>query len=119
MPYNLQQKQTAFKGGKNILASEHFQYIEVGATLKGGFAYALGEAIGKVSSGADKGLWVKYVNGATYDDLAILNIDVANIPTNTAVGEVLIKGSVYGAKLPASVTAEFKTKTPLIRYVTR
>lgn len=119
MPYNLEQKSTAFTGGKNILASEHFQFIEVGATLKGGTAYALGEAIGKVSTGADKGLWVKYVNAATYDDLGILNIDVANSASNTAVGEVIIKGSVYAAKLPASVTAEFKTKTPNIRYVTR
>lgn len=118
MPYNLEQKTTAFTGGKNILASEHFQYIEVGATLTGGTAYALGEAIAKVGT---SGLWVKYVtaNAATYTDLGILNIDVANSTANTAVGEVLIRGSVYAAKLPASVTADFKTKTPNIRYVTR
>ncbi|MGE7650489.1 hypothetical protein ACQKM1_22340 [Peribacillus frigoritolerans] len=119
MPYNLDQTKTAFTGGKNILASEHFQYIEVGATLKGGSAYALGEAIGKVASGADQGLWVKYVNGATYADLGILNVDVDNVASNTVVGEVLTRGSVYAAKLPASVTAEFKTKTPMIRYISR
>ena len=117
MPYSLRQTSTPLVGGKNILASEHFQFVEVGATLKGGAAYAVGEAIGKVASGADKGLWVKYTNGTTYDDLGILNVDVPNIPENTVVGEVIIRGSVYDAKLAASATAEFKGKTPNIRYV--
>lgn len=119
MPYSLRQTTKALVSGKNILASEHFQYIEGAAQVKGGSAYAVGEAIGKVASGGDAGLWVKYVNGATYADLGILNVDVPNIPENSVVGEILVRGSVYDAKLAASATTEFKGKTPLIRYVKR
>jgi hypothetical protein len=37
---------------------------------------------------------------------------------DVVVGELIIRGSVYERKLPASVTAAFKTATrPLIRYV--
>lgn len=118
MPYTLKQTTSALSGGKNILASLHVQFVEVGATLTGGVAYALGEAVAKIGT---TGLWVKYVsaNAATYTDLGILNIDVKNVAENTIVGEIIVRGSVYAAKLPASVTAEFKTKTPNIRYLTR
>lgn len=119
MPYSFKQTTSAFAGGKNILASEHFQFVEGGAQVKGGVAYAVGEALGKVATGGDAGLWVKYVNGATYADLGILNVDVENIAENSVVGEILVRGSVYDAKLAASATAEFKGKTPLIRYVKR
>lgn len=119
MPYSFKRTESEFRGGKNILASEHFQFIEVGAMLKGGVSYDVGEAIGRIDTGDDKGLWVKYVDGDTYGDIGILNVDVPNIPENTAVGEVLVRGSVYAAKLPESVTEEFKSKTPMIRYVSR
>jgi len=116
MAYTLQTSQTAFSGGKNILASEHLQFVEAGATLTGGVAYALGEAIARDKT---TGKWVKFVdaNVANYDDFGILNIDVLQGTADTIVGEVIVRGSVYDAKLPASVTALFKTKVPNIRFV--
>lgn len=33
MAYTLQTGRTDFTGGKNILASEHLQFVEAGATL--------------------------------------------------------------------------------------
>ncbi|TFI46715.1 hypothetical protein E4O93_16470 [Diaphorobacter sp. DS2] len=72
MAYNLQTSQTSFKGGKNILASEHVQFVEAGATLKGGQGLLqCGQAIARATS---DGKWVKFAaaNVANYDDFGIL-----------------------------------------------
>jgi hypothetical protein len=116
MAYNLQTSQTSFKGGKNILASEHVQFVEAGVTLKGGEgALECGQAIARVAA---DGKWVKFValNVANYDDFGILNVD-ADVTTHDAiVGEVIVRGSVYDAKLIGAV-AEFKAEVPNIRFV--
>jgi hypothetical protein len=116
MAYNLQTSQTAFKSGKNILASEHFQFVEAGATLKAGEGQlAVGQAIARVAA---DGKWVKFAdaNVATYDDFGILNVDADATTYDAIVGEVIVRGSVYDAKL-VGATAAFKGKVPMIRFV--
>ena len=115
MAYNLQTSQTAFKGGKNILASEHFQFVEAGVTLKAGQgALETGQAIARETA---SGKWVKFVdaNVANYNDFGILNVD-ADATNDSIVGEVLVRASVYDAKL-IGATATFKGKVPNIRFV--
>lgn len=115
MAYNLQTSREAFKGGKNILASEHVQFIEGGATLKAGQgALAVGQAIARETA---SGKFVKFVdaNVATYDDFGILNVDADATTFDAIVGEVIVRGSVYDAKL-VGATATFKGKVPMIRF---
>lgn len=111
--------ETAFKSGKNILASEHLQYTESGGTLDGaviGNTYLpVGTALARNTT---TGKYEVFSTTTGYDDLCILNIDVQMAGKDVVVGELIIRGSVYERKLPASVTAAFKTATrPLIRYV--
>ena len=116
MAYNLQTSSTSFKSGINILASEHLQFLEVGATIKGGEGLLpAGQAIARVAA---TGKFVKFVdaNVATYDEFAILNVDVDATTNDAIVGEVIIRGSVYDAKLTGA-TATFKEKVPMIRFV--
>lgn len=116
MAYNLQTSSTAFKSGKNILASEHFQFVEAGATIKAAEGALLcGQAVARVAS---TGKWVKFVdaNVATYDDFGILNVDADATTYDVIVGELLVRGSVYDAKL-IGATATFKGKVPNIRFV--
>jgi len=116
MAYNLQTSQTSFKGGKNILASEHFQFVEAGVTLKAGQgAFAVGQAIARETA---TGKWVKFAdaNVANYDDFGIINVDADATTYDAIVGEVLVRGSVYDAKL-VGATATFKGKVPNIRFV--
>lgn len=117
--YTLQTSRTGFRGGKNILASEHLQFVEAGATLDaaaiGNTYVEVGSAIGKKANGK----WEIYDGEGEYSELGILNIDVeVNGQDDVIVGEVIVRGSVYEAKLPANVTEDFKAATkPLIRYV--
>jgi hypothetical protein len=116
MAYNLKTSETAFKGGKNILASEHFQFVEAGVTVKGGEgSLECGQAVARVAA---DGKWVKFnaSSAANYDDFGILNVDVDATTHDCIVGEVLVRASVYDAKLIGAST-EFKEKTPAIRYV--
>ncbi|CUL45330.1 hypothetical protein E1Z16_11035 [Listeria monocytogenes] len=118
--YTPKTSRTDFKGGKNILASEHFTFIEGGATLdaaKIGSGYVpVGQAI---AQDATTGKWTKFVAAdiATYADFGILNVDWNCDGVNDGIaGEVITRGSVYDAKL-VDVTPEFKEKTTEIRYV--
>lgn len=118
MPYNLQTGQAVFKGGKNILASTHLQFKEVGGTMD-----ATKFPVGKVDVGqvlghnATSGKFEPFTDAGVYDDFCILNVDFINDGVNdTIVGELIVRGSVYVAKL-VGVTAKFKTATPMIRYV--
>lgn len=114
--------QTGFVGGKNILASEHLQYVEGGATLSatafGARYVALGELIARNST---SGKWVPFVAAdvANYDDFGIINVDWTCDGTNDGiVGEVIVRGSVYEDKLPTNAgLATFKPKVPMIRFV--
>ncbi|MED3649958.1 hypothetical protein [Heyndrickxia sporothermodurans] len=116
MAYNLQTSQTSFKGGKNILASEHVQFVEAGATIKGGEGQlAVGQAVARVAA---DGKWVKFADAdvANYDDFGILNVDVDATTFDAIVGELIVRGSVYDAKLVGATDA-FKAEVPNIRFV--
>lgn len=116
MAYNLQTSATEFKSGKNILASEHLQFLEAGATIKGGQGVLeCGQAIARETS---TGKFVKFVDGdvANYNEYGILNVDVDATTHDAIVGEVIVRGSVYDAKL-VGATDVFKGKVPMIRFV--
>jgi len=117
--------QTEFRGGKNILASEHLQFIEGGATLDA-TAFAAGyHDVGKlIARNTTTGKYepvagVDAEDYGDYDNFGILNVDFENDgETDLIAGEVIVRGSVYEAKLADTVPAEFKEANPLIRYVT-
>jgi hypothetical protein len=114
--------ETEFRGGKNILASEHLQFIEGGATLDAtkfpvgyndvGKLVARNTTTGKFEAVAE----VEDLTG--YDNFGILNVDFENDgETDLIAGEVIVRGSVYEAKLADAVPDAFKEANPLIRYV--
>jgi hypothetical protein len=119
MAYTLQTGRTGFVGGKNILASEHLQFLEAGATLD-----ATKFPVGKIELGeliarnATSGKFEPFTTATGFDEFGVLNIDVDNNGTDdTIVGEVIVRGSVYEAKLPTAPSAEFKGLVPMIRFV--
>ncbi|WP_263708006.1 hypothetical protein [Shouchella tritolerans] len=126
MSYTLKNGRTEFRGGINILASRHLQWTEHGITLdaeKTGKTYL---PVGTpVARNLETGKYEVYADGEGgaapegYDDFALLNIDVeVDGENDVIIGEVLIRASVYEAKLPDTVTETFKKLTsPLIRYV--
>jgi len=125
MAYNLQPSRTGFTGGINILASEHVQFIEVGATLDA-TAFPVGTiAVGTlIARNTTTGKFVPYTETTAgtlepnREDFGVLNIDVENDGENdTIVGEVIIRGSVYVDKMPAAPTAAFKAANDNIRYI--
>ncbi|EOQ08286.1 hypothetical protein [Bacillus cereus] len=113
-----------FKRGKNILASEHLQYIEGGATLdatKFGAKYV--ECGTTIARNITTGKFEPYKDGSEgalptgFDEFAILDIDWdCDGKNDGVVGQVIVRGSVYESKL-VGVTETFKKATPLIRYV--
>lgn len=121
MPNTFQYHRTDFQEGKNILASQHVQFVEGGATLASVTAqtYEAGTAIARNST---TGKWEKFTdaNVDDYDDFGILNVDVEFDGTHDViVGEVIVHGSVYEDKLDSdSVTDLFKEKVAgRIRFV--
>lgn len=126
MAYSLHNRneREGFRGGRNILASTHFQYIEGGATLDAevfGAGYIpLGTLIARnTTSGKFEPVAAK-TDLAGYDNFAVLNIDADCDGVNDLIaGEVLVRGSVYGAKLPAQPNNAFRAATPMIRFVTQ
>lgn len=120
MAYTLNFGESEFRGGKNILASEHLQYIEGGATLDAAaFGNTYVEVGTPIARDTATGKFVPYTDeGTGLDEHSILNIDVDMDGENDAiVGEVIVRGSVYNDKLPESVTDAFKEANPHIRYV--
>lgn len=125
MAYNLQPSQTGFTGGKNILASEHVQFIEVGATLDATAfpvgTIELGTLIARNSTSGKFEPYAETTPGTLepgFEDFAVLNIDVVNDGENdTIVGEVIIRGSVYVDKMPAAPSDAFKAANDNIRYI--
>jgi len=113
-----------FKSGKNILASEHLQYIEGGATLdaaKFGAKYIdCGTAIARNTTTGKFEPYKEKTPGTLepgFDEFAILDVDWdCDGKNDGVVGQVVVKGSVYEAKL-VGLTDSFKKATPLIRYV--
>lgn len=120
--YTPKTQRTDFKGGINILASVHVQYIEGGATLdptkfETGYV-GIGKAIGRNKT---TNLWedLKGVDDLTaYDDFGILDYDFTNDGENTLVaGQVIVRGSVYEQKLVDEVSDEVKAKLPMVRFI--
>lgn len=114
MPYSLAQSSKGFRGGKNILASQKVQFVHGGATIPS-TELAQGLPVGTLL-GKDKttGKWVKYTktDKAKYEMLGILNVDIEATTSDVFVGEIIIDGSVYEAKLPTHTDlTEFKTAT--------
>jgi len=113
-------KKTDFVGGKNILASEHLQYIEGGATLDHtAFPTGYNEVGALIARNLATGKFEPFSEVEGYDNFAVLNEDFINdYEQDLIAGEVIVRGSVYEDKLPQAVPAEFKEVNPLIRYVT-
>lgn len=120
----LQPYRSNYVSGKNILASEHVQFIEGGATLD---AAAIGaktlEAGTAIARNTTTGKFEEYVETTPgtlepgFDEFAILNIDVKVDGVNDViVGEVIVRGSVYDAKVIGATDA-FKAANDNIRYV--
>lgn len=112
-----------FRGGKNIIASEHLQFIEAGATLDATKFDVGYNDVGKlIARNTTTGKFEPVAGVADltgFDNFGILNVDFENDgETDVIAGEVIVRGSVYEAKLADEVSDEFKAANPLIRYVT-
>jgi len=115
-------KQVGFSGGKNILASEHLEYVKGGATLDHTkFDTGFNEVGQIIARNLSTGKFEPFVTGEDapdYDTYSILNEDFINdSDQDLIVGEVIVRGSVYEEKLAQSVPDEFKEKTPMIQYI--
>ncbi len=110
---------TQLQSGKNILASEHLQFVEAGATLDHTkFPTGFNEVGAQVARNTSTGKFEPFTVTEGFDDFGILNEDFNNdYEQDLIAGEVIVRGSVYEAKLPEEVSAEFKEATPMIRYV--
>lgn len=114
--------ETQFRGGKNILASEHLQFIEGGATLDATkFAVGFNDVGKLIARNTTTGKFepvAAVADLAGYDNFGILNVDFENDGvTDLIAGEVIVRGSVYEEKLADEVPQAFKDANPLIRYV--
>ena len=122
MVYGPHFSKTKLQGGKNILASEHLQFVEGGATLDHtAFPAGFNEVGALVARNASTGKFEPFSTEAeapTYDDYGVLNEDFNNVYEQDLIaGEVIVRGSVYEDKLPQEVPAEFKEANPMIRFV--
>ena len=109
----------AFVGGKNILASEHLQYIEGGATLDAtAFDTGYNEVGQIIARNTTSGKFEPFSAVEGFDNFAVLDEDFHNDGESDLIaGQVIVRGSVYEEKLPQEVPAEFKAANPQIRYV--
>ena len=125
MAFTLKQTETQFRGGKNILASEHVQYVHGGATFDGSaFAEGYIEVGQLVARNTTTGKYELFEEGAEgglpegYDNFYILNEDHDHDGESDFItGAVIIEGSVYEAKLEQEVPESFKQANPNIHYV--
>lgn len=121
--YTPKTSETEFRGGKNILASEHLQFIEVAGTLdatkfdtgynEAGLIIGKNKTSGKFEdiAGSDE------VALEDYEDLGILNVDFDNDGENDVIaGEIIVRGSVYEQKLVGEVTDAIKEAMPMVRF---
>lgn len=122
MAYGPKFSKTDFQGGKNILASEHLQFIEGGATMDASEFSEGTVGVGKLvarKSGGDKFVPFKEDDASDYQDVGVTNVDFVNDgDTDMILGEVIIRGSVYEDKLEDDVPSAFKDAAPMIRFVT-
>lgn len=110
---------TQLQSGKNILASEHLEFITGGATLDHtAFPTGYNEVGAQVARNLSTGKFEPFTVVEGYDNYGVLNEDFNNsYEQDLIAGEVIVRGSVYELKLPEEVSAEFKAANPLIRYV--
>ena len=125
MVYGPKFTETGFTGGKNILASEHLEYVKGGATLDAtAFPTGYNEVGQLIARNTETGKFEPYEDGVGevlpegFDTFSVLNVDFENDgETDVIAGEVIVRGSVYEAKLPNEPTDAFKAATPLIQYI--
>src|SRR5690606_24393553 len=102
--YGTKFSETGFRAGKNIIASEHLQFIEAGATLDATKFEKGYNDVGKLVARNTSTGKFEPVAGAEdlsgYDNFGILNVDFDNDGVNDVIaGEVIVRGSVYEGKL--------------------
>lgn len=126
MPYTLNNgsTRTDFVSGRNILASEHLEYVKGGATLDAASFGAAYIPVGTlIARNRSTGLYEAFDAEATelpegFDNFSIMNIDAtSNGEDDIVLGEVIVRGSVYVGKLPTEVPAVFRAATPMIQYI--
>ena len=108
-----------FAGGKNILASEHLQYIEGGATLDASaFTVGYNDVGLAIARNTTTGKFEPFSAVEGFDNFAILDEDFINDGESDLIaGQVIVRGSVYEEKLAEEVSDEFKAANPMIRFV--
>lgn len=124
MPYSLKTGQTPFRSGKNILASSHVQFKEVGGTMDATKfpvgVVDVGTCIAKNNTTGKYEPYNETTSGTFeggYSDPVITNVDFYNDGENdTVIGELIVRGSVYEPKL-TGVTDAFKAALPMVRFV--
>lgn len=112
-------KKTAFQGGKNILASEHLEYVKGGATLDHTkFDTGFNDVGLAIARNVTTGKFEPFTAVEGFDTFSILNEDFNNdYEQDLIAGEVIVRGSVYEQKLAKEVPAEFKAAAPLIQFI--
>lgn len=120
MAYGPRFSSTGFVGGKNILASEHLEYVKGGATLDAtAFPTGHNEVGALIARNTTTGKFEPFSTTEGFDTFSVLNVDFENDgEQDLIVGEVIVRGSVYEAKLPEEPSEEFKSVTPMIQFIT-
>src|SRR5690625_8049178 len=108
-----------FEGGKNILASEHLQYIEGGATLDAtAFTVGYNEVGLLIARNTTTGKFEPLSVVEGYDNFVVLDEDFENDGENDLIGgQVIVRGSVHEQKLPQEAPADVNAANPLIGHV--
>lgn len=108
-----------FSGGNGILASEHLQYLEAGATLDATKFSVGAQGAGKlIARNLSTGKFEPFSAVEGFDNFSVLEYGFTNDGENDLIaGSVIVRGSVYEDKLADEPSAEFKAATPMIRYV--
>lgn len=122
MAYGPRFSATEFVGGKNILASEHLEYVKGGATLDATkFPEGHNEVGTLIARNTKTGKFEPFTTGEDapeFDTHSVLNIDFNNDGKQDLIaGEVIVRGSVYEAKLPEAPSDEFKKAAPMIQFI--
>src|SRR5690625_6559370 len=94
-------RKTDLQGGKNILASEHLQFVEAGATLDHTkFPTGFNEVGALVARNEATGKFEPFTAVEGFDDFGILKEDFRNDYVQDLIeGEDILSGSVIVAKL--------------------
>lgn len=110
---------TEFTGGKGILASEHLQYLEAGATLDATkFEVGAGKAGKLIARNVTSGKFEPFTAAEGFDNFSVLEYGFDNDGVNDVIaGSVIVRGSIYEAKIADVPSEDFKALVPMIRFV--